>query len=723
MRQSLRGKRADALRRLGMQGLVGVAAVVAAASGLVAFPTMASGTPSPAACSRPLFADGGQTYFQVVSTCTWQVPADIASVDITIVGGGGGGGGAASDGTGGGGGGGGGEKKALTASVTAGTSYLLTVGAKGTGGAVGFDGQDATDTSVGGLLTARGGKGGKAGLTNLGGAGGDSGDNSGGAGSSGGGGGGAGSLGSGAAGTGTAGGDGDASDSFPTGNPVSGGGGGGGVNNNGGVGGDGGNGGGSSLAAVGGQPAANFRGSGGGGGGVVAGTNGAGGDGASGRILVKYATLLTPYSQTVSGNVGTPITPTTALTNGVIDSVRTYALDPSSPPLPAGLTLNATTGVLSGSPTSAQAAVTVVVRATDQYGDWGTAQITVTVVGSGGGGSGGGGSSGGTGGGGSAPEPEPSQSASPSPSASASPSVAPSAPARLEPVAPGSNPFIPTGGLPAGGSVFLVNGQPVPLQVSPNAPQDPVALVFSAPGLNMRLEGRGDADDPLGLSGKQTLILQSQPGSSATTAGSAVTGRSLQMARKGKVQPVARTSGDGFAAKSPVKLYLLTVGYLGEVITDDSGAFDGSVPIPAGLTPGVYTLQANGFAPDFSVRSLSVGVLVKPTVTRTATARGTVFFDVLSPVLSDAAKTQLRRIAAKARSGAGVVKSVVVGYVQPTNNASNDQSLSTDRARAVASYLQSQGVKGVFSVRGDGRAKEVGAKARRVNISVTYELK
>jgi outer membrane protein OmpA-like peptidoglycan-associated protein len=70
-----------------------------------------------------------------------------------------------------------------------------------------------------------------------------------------------------------------------------------------------------------------------------------------------------------------------------------------------------------------------------------------------------------------------------------------------------------------------------------------------------------------------------------------------------------------------------------------------------------------------------------------------------------------------------VVKSVVVGYVQPTNNASNDQSLSTDRARAVASYLQSQGVKGVFSVRGDGRAKEVGAKARRVNISVTYELK
>ena len=195
------------------------------------------------------------------------------------------------------------------------------------------------------------------------------------------------------------------------------------------------------------------------------------------------------------------------------------------------------------------------------------------------------------------------------------------------------------------------------------------------------------------------------------------------MARKGKVQPVARTSGDGFAALTPVKLYLLPDTYLGEVTTDASGAFAGSVPIPAGLTPGVYTLQANGFAPDFSVRSLNVGVLVQPTAVRTATARGQVYFDALSSALSDGAKATLRQIAKRATSGAGVTRSVVVGYVQPTSISTNDQALSTARAQAVASFLRSQGVKGVYVVRGDGRAKQAGSKARRVNIAVTYQLK
>ena len=326
---------------------------------------------------------------------------------------------------------------------------------------------------------------------------------------------------------------------------------------------------------------------------------------------------------------------------------------------------------------------------------------------------GGGGEGGGSGGGGSEPSEEPSPTPSASTSTPATPPVAPSSPTRLEPAAPGSNPNIPPAGLPAGSSVFLINGVPVPLTVSPNAPTDPVALVFTAPGLNMRLEGRGDDADPLGLTSKQALILQSEPGPRSAS------GRSLVLA-KPKVQPTARTSGDGFAAKSPVKLYLLTIGYLGEVMTDATGAFAGAVPIPAGITPGVYTLQANGFAPDFSVRSLSIGVLVKSTAGRTATARTKVYFDVLSPALDAKAKSQLRAIARKVRADA--VRSVVVGYVQPTSIAGNDQSLSSARARAVAAYLRAQGVTGVYVVRGDGKAKETGALARRVNVAITYRM-
>lgn len=323
-----------------------------------------------------------------------------------------------------------------------------------------------------------------------------------------------------------------------------------------------------------------------------------------------------------------------------------------------------------------------------------------------------------------------SESASPepsaSPSASASSSVAPSAPSRLEPVVPGSSAGLPAGGLPAGGSVLLVNGLPVPLTVEPNAPSDPVALVFTGPGLNMRLEGRGDANDPLGLTSKQALILQSEPGGTSTSGAAAgsVQARSAALGPvllgKARVKPVARTSGDGFAPGTPVKLFLLSVGYLGEVTTDAAGSFAGAVPIPPGIKPGVYTLQANGFAPDFSVRSLSIGVLVKPTSVRTATARAKVYFEVLSPVLDAQAKATLRTIARKATSGPGAVRSVVVGYVQPTNASGNDQSLSSARAKAVATYLRSLGVKGVYVVRGDGKAEEAGATARRVNIAITY---
>lgn len=323
----------------------------------------------------------------------------------------------------------------------------------------------------------------------------------------------------------------------------------------------------------------------------------------------------------------------------------------------------------------------------------------------------------------------PPGSLSPNPSASAttsaSPTTSPLAPGRLDPVANPQNPNIPSGGLPAGGSVLLVNGQRVPLQVAPNSAVDPVALIFAAPGMNMRLEGRGDQDDPLGLADKQTLILQSEVGVSASTAGTMTSGttpRGLLLKRGDKVRPTARTSGDGFASNSPVKLYLLTIGHLGDVTTNASGSFSGSVPIPPGISPGVYTLQANGFAPDYSVRSLSIGVLVKPTARRTAVARESVYFDVLSPALSKATRAILRRIAKKALAGSSITKSVIVGYVQPTRTSSNDQALSSARAHAVASYLRSLGVNGVYLVRGDGTATQRGAAARRVNVAITYQL-
>jgi outer membrane protein OmpA-like peptidoglycan-associated protein len=326
--------------------------------------------------------------------------------------------------------------------------------------------------------------------------------------------------------------------------------------------------------------------------------------------------------------------------------------------------------------------------------------------------------SGGGGGGGTAPE-TPSPSTSPSPSVSAEPSSSPPAPgtqAALDPIRTPDNPNIPAGGIPVGGSVLLVGGQPVPMTVTPNAKSDPVGLVFTAPGMTMRLEGRGDDSDPLGLEGKRVLVLQSEQGSGRSLGRWAT--RGVARAKAKKVLPVARSSGDGFAPGTPVKFYLLPATYMGELMNDASGAFDGDVPIPPGITPGYYTMQVNGFAPDMSVRSLSIGVKVTALSATPKNAAAKVYFESLSSVLTHEGMTTLKALVMK--TGKKGVRTVSIGYVEGTTITANDKALSTRRATNVAAYLKKLGLKGRFVARGDGVATESGATARRVNVWVTY---
>lgn len=326
------------------------------------------------------------------------------------------------------------------------------------------------------------------------------------------------------------------------------------------------------------------------------------------------------------------------------------------------------------------------------------------------------------------PQPDPGPNPGPAPNPTPTPSSAPTSAQTPPPTQPESDPLgpvlgsdnstIPPGGLQAGSSVLLSNGEPLPVTVTANSTRKPVALIISAqsltPPLNMRLEGRGDDSDPLGLTSKQALILESEP-VQPRSAG-------LVLARKQakKVQPLAQSSGDGFMANSPVKFHILPSTYLGDLITDDAGAYTGRLPIPPGIRPGVYTLQANGFAPDGSVRSLSIGVLVKATSAsvKAAKARSSVYFAPLSAHVSPASKKALRRLVGK--TGKNVTQVVSIGYVQPTNSTSNDKTLSTQRAKNVAAYLKELGVKGKYVVRGDGKAAETGATARRVIVTITY---
>jgi len=90
------------------------------------------------------------------------------------------------------------------------------------------------------------------------------------------------------------------------------------------------------------------------------------------RVTIAAVPTMTPATQTVSGIVGTALTPTTALVATTVTGTKAFSV---SPALPAGLTLNAATGVLSGTPTATHSQTTHTITATD-----GTNYATSTLI-------------------------------------------------------------------------------------------------------------------------------------------------------------------------------------------------------------------------------------------------------------------------------------------------------------------------------------------------------
>ena len=87
--------------------------------------------------------------------------------------------------------------------------------------------------------------------------------------------------------------------------------------------------------------------------------------------------VLSPASQMVEGIVGSVITPTTAYTATNFTGDVVYSVDSS---LPAGLSLDTATGVISGTPTESKSATTYTVTAEDQSGNSATATVSITVA-------------------------------------------------------------------------------------------------------------------------------------------------------------------------------------------------------------------------------------------------------------------------------------------------------------------------------------------------------
>lgn len=316
------------------------------------------------------------------SSTTWTVPQDVTEITIESWGGGGGGGGAemSSDPwcmTPSGGGGGGGAYSKSTVTVAQGQILTITVGGGGSagsssGGNGGTGGTSSVVRSSTTLCSAAGGGGGNGGSGWLscgsstwgaGGAGGASGVGftySGGNGKdgtsslSGGGGGGAGNAANGTTATNQNGG---------SGGSAGGGAGGNGTTANGAVGGNG-----------------NVIGGGGGGGrNYNTGTDRKGGSGARGEIRISYNPCTAPTALTYTNNAPTYCVGTAIATNSPsfsgTNSNTTYTVTAGA--LPAGLSLNSSTGVISGTP-SATGTFTLTIQVANNCGNT-TKQITITV--------------------------------------------------------------------------------------------------------------------------------------------------------------------------------------------------------------------------------------------------------------------------------------------------------------------------------------------------------
>lgn len=159
------------------------------------------------------------------------------------------------------------------------------------------------------------------------------------------------------------------------------------------------------------------------------------------------------------------------------------------------------------------------------------------------------------------------------------------------------------------------------------------------------------------------------------------------------------------------------------VVQDDSGDWSvdnrtGDVTyVPSPSFSGVAQITVQ-FQTVSGVRYQTTLRTTVPSCQRGPSVAATVYFDVLSSQLSAQSQRTLDRLVRQANRRGTPTCTVVVGYVQPTVNRSNDISLSTSRATSVADYLGNQGITRIIRTEGLGRADETGARARRATARI-----
>jgi hypothetical protein len=270
---------------------------------------------------------------------------------------------------------------------------------------------------------------------------------------------------------------------------------------------------------------------------------------------VPVVQSMSPASQRMTETVGTPATPSSPFVLSGFTRPVTYSIFPA---LPQGLTIDPTTGVVSGTPAAVYPSTSHWITAASIGNTESASSLFVLEV--------------------KEPEPLPTPSPQPLP----------------EPV-------------PAGGSMLTIDGTLAPVEVAPNGRDN--GLVVSGDAWTMTLDGLGPDGRPLVLGPNGVLILEK--GRDVRTTGTGFLANS-QVDIYMDPPVLVQTSG---AASGAVTAQASEAILVGTVQTDSAGSFAGTATLPDSIAVGEHVLQAVGFSPSRQMRALSLGVIVKPWIT------------------------------------------------------------------------------------------------------------
>jgi outer membrane protein OmpA-like peptidoglycan-associated protein len=184
------------------------------------------------------------------------------------------------------------------------------------------------------------------------------------------------------------------------------------------------------------------------------------------------------------------------------------------------------------------------------------------------------------------------------------------------------------------------------------------------------------------------------------------------------------SQGQGFQPNSVIRFTINSDKELvGTVMTDGTGKFQTTLPLPKYISLGLNYLRAQGVTAS-GVKALATApVLVVAAQSKIDNAKFSVYYALNSATLSDKEKSRIRQQVFQLRSrltAQSVITVNVTGWVQPTRVSPRIDWLSRNRAQAVITFMKSLGVQASYNRSAPGEEKSNTPQSRRADISITW---